>query len=98
MVTYTARYTFLDEGVHGEVIDFPGVITFGADLPKARRLLAGALVDMAETNLSLGEPLPLPDQEATSSETGADLVEPIYLIFEAASVVKIVPELEYEAA
>ncbi|MBS1771025.1 MAG: type II toxin-antitoxin system HicB family antitoxin [Acidobacteria bacterium] len=98
MVTYTARYTFLDEGVHGEVVDFPGVITFGVDLAQARRLLAGALVDMAETNLSLGEPLPLPDREMSASESGADLVEPIYLIFEAASMVKVVPEVEYEAA
>jgi hypothetical protein len=29
MLTYKAIYKFLNEGVHAEVIDFPGTITFG---------------------------------------------------------------------
>jgi len=58
MLTYKAMYKFLDEGVHAEVLDFPGVITFGNDLKEARRLLASALVDMAETNLLQNESLP----------------------------------------
>ncbi|MBX7060140.1 MAG: hypothetical protein K1X52_00630 [Pyrinomonadaceae bacterium] len=98
MVAYTAKYTFIEDGVHGEVVDFPGVITFGTDLSHTRRLLAGALVDMAETNLSLGEPLPKPDSTAAFEESAADLVEPIYLVLEASSTIKIVPEMEYEAA
>ena len=61
MLTYKAMYKFLDEGVHSEVLDFPGAITFAANLEEARRMLASALVDMAETNLLLGEPLPRPD-------------------------------------
>ncbi len=61
MFTYKAMYKFLDNGVHAEVLDFPGVITFGKDIKEARRLLHSALVDMAETNLLLNEPLPLPD-------------------------------------
>ena len=77
MLTYKAMYKFLDDGVHAEVLDFPGAITCGANLEEARRLLAGALVDMAETNMSLGEPLPRPDPACTDSE--ADLEEPIYL-------------------
>jgi hypothetical protein len=32
MLTYKAMYKFLSEGVHGEVLDFPGAITFGEDL------------------------------------------------------------------
>ncbi len=55
MLTYKAMYKYLDEGVHAEVLDFPGVITFGKDLEEARRMLSSALVDMAETNTLLNE-------------------------------------------
>ncbi len=96
MLTYKAMYKFLGDGVHGEVLDFAGVITCGKDLAETRRLLAGALVDMAETNLLMGEPLPIPDSKVTSEES--DLEEPIHLILEASQKVKIVPEPVYEAA
>jgi predicted RNase H-like HicB family nuclease len=75
MLTYTAMYKFLDEGVHGEILDFPGVITCGKDLAETRRLLASALIDMAETNLLLGESLPLPNSQISNEES--DLEEPI---------------------
>lgn len=90
MLTYKAMYVFLDEGVHGEVLDFPGAISSGADLDEARRAVASALVDMAETNLLLGEPLPRPDPAVTNPES--DLEEPIYLFLTAASQVKLVPQ------
>jgi predicted RNase H-like HicB family nuclease len=77
MMTYKAMYKFLDEGVHAEVLDFPGAISFGKDLDDARRMLSSALVDMAETNLALGEPLPQPNPGATDSES--DIEEPIHL-------------------
>ena len=77
MLVYKAMYKYLDEGVHAEVLDFPGAITWGADLQQARQSLASALVDMAETNLLHGEPLPKPDATVTDPE--ADLEEPIYL-------------------
>lgn len=96
MLTYKAIYKFLPDGVHGEVLDFPGTITCGRDLNDARHLLADALVDMAETNLLLGETWPSPDPTKTDIE--ADLEEPIHLILNASSRVKIVPELIYEAA
>jgi len=54
-------YKFLDEGVHAEVLDFPGVVSFGNELPEARRLLASAWVDMAETHLMQGESLSKPE-------------------------------------
>lgn len=91
MLTYKAMYKFLNEGVHGEVLDFPGTITFAENLEKARRSLANALVEMAETNLINGEPLPLPNPQLTNSE--ADLEEPIHLILKAASRIQIVPDL-----
>ena len=75
-------YKYLDDGVHAEVLDFPGVITCGADLDDARRLLASALVDMAETNLSRGEPLSKPDPSCTDPE--ANLEEPIHANMQAA--------------
>ena len=52
-------------------------MSFGHTLDEARRNLAGALYDMAETNLLRGEALPLPD--ANRSDPDADLEEPIYL-------------------
>lgn len=91
MLTYKAMYKFLDEGVHGEVLDFPGTISWAEDLEKARCSLANALVEMAETNLLKGEPLPKPHPQLTTPE--ADLEEPIHLILTATSRVKIVPDL-----
>jgi predicted RNase H-like HicB family nuclease len=91
MLTYKAMYKFLAQGVHGEVLDFPGVISWGNDLAAVRRSLASALVDMAEVNISRGESLPLPNELLTDPE--ADLEEPIYLIFSASTHVQIVPTL-----
>ena len=90
MLTYRAMYKYLDDAVHAEVLDFPGVITCGADLEEARRLLASALVDMAETNLLEGEALPQPDPSSTDPD--ADLEEPIHLLLNAASRVVVTPE------
>jgi predicted RNase H-like HicB family nuclease len=83
-------YKYMDQGVHAEVLDFPGVISFGKDLEEARRMLASALVDMAETNLLHSEPLPCPDP--TRSDPEADIEEPIHLLLSAASRASVVPE------
>jgi predicted RNase H-like HicB family nuclease len=91
MLTYKAMYKFLEEGVHGEVLDFPGTISFAEDLSKTRRSLANALVEMAEVNLSRGESLPKPDASITDPE--ADLEEPIHLILSAASRIQVLPDL-----
>ena len=90
MLAYKAMYKFLNEGVHAEVLDFSGVITCGANLEEARGLLGSALVDMAETHLLNGEPLPQPDPG--SSDPDADLEEPIYLLLKAASRVALVAQ------
>jgi len=96
MLTYKARYKFLEDGVHGEVLDFPGVITCGRDLEETRSLLSNALVDMAETNLMLGEGLPKPN--AALTEADSDLEEPIHLILNASTRFAVIPEPAYEAA
>jgi predicted RNase H-like HicB family nuclease len=90
MLSYKAMYKNVEGGIHAEVLDFPGAISFGADLDEARRMLASALVDMAETNLLRGEPLPQPDPMSTDPE--ADLEEPIHLLLTAASRVAQVPQ------
>ncbi len=92
MLVYKAMYKFLDdEGfVHGEVLDFPGAITCGRDLSSTRSLLASALVDMAETYLLRGKPLPQPDPATTDPES--DIEEPIYLLLTGANQVEIVPQ------
>jgi len=90
MFIYKAMYKTINEGVHAEVLDFPGAISFGADLEEARRMLSSALVDMAETNLLHGEMLPTPDPTCTDPE--ADLEEPIYLLLSAATRVAQVPQ------
>ena len=47
MLVYKAMFKYLDEGVHGETLDFPGAITFGSNLAEARVLLTSALKDLA---------------------------------------------------
>ncbi len=90
MLVYKAMFKYLDGGVHAETLDFPGAITYGADLAEARLLLASALVDLAEVNLERGEPLPKPDPTLTDPD--ADLEEPIYLLVQAASRVAQIPQ------
>lgn len=90
MITYRAMYKYVDGGVHAEVLDFPGVITCGADLEVARRVLRSALGDMAEACLLDGEPLPRPDPTRTDPE--ADLEEPVHLLLTATSKIVHVPQ------
>ncbi len=91
MLTYKAMYKHIPQGVHAEVIDFPGAITFGRDLDDARRMLASALVDIAETCLQRGEALPTPNP--TCSDPDADIEEPIHLLLTAASRVSVSPQV-----
>jgi len=85
MLQYKAGYKFVDGGVHGQVVDFPAVITCAADLTAARRLLASALLDVAETRLELGQALPTPNPSATDAEM--DFEEPIFLHLSVSSEV-----------
>jgi predicted RNase H-like HicB family nuclease len=71
----------------GEVLDFPGTVSFGYTMDEVRRNLAGALHNMAETNLLRGEALPLPD--ASRSDPDADLEEPIHLAIQTGQYVSV---------
>ncbi len=89
MITYTAAYTFEGEICLGEVLDFPGTVSFGNTLEEARTSLSAALLDMAETNLSLSEPLPKAVPSVTRPD--ADIIEPIYLLLHASNQIDIQP-------
>jgi predicted RNase H-like HicB family nuclease len=91
MLVYKAMYKIDPDGVHAEVLDFPGAITCGNTLDEARRLLASALVDMAETHLMFGEALPVPNPQVHDEES--DIEEPIYLLLSAASRITMVPAM-----
>ena len=89
MLKYKAGYKFVDGGVHAQVVDFPAAITCAADLTEARRLLAGALLDVAEARLELGQSLPTPNPDATDPDM--DFEEPIYVHLSASSDVEQTP-------
>jgi predicted RNase H-like HicB family nuclease len=85
MLRYKAGYKFVEGQVHAQLVDFPAVITCASDLTEARRLLAAALLDVAQTRLEHGQSLPMPDPMATDPEM--DIEEPIYLHLSASSEV-----------
>lgn len=89
MLQYKAGYKFVEGGVHAQILDFPAVISCGADLDEARRMLGLALVDVTETLLGLGEALPRPDPAVSDAEM--DLEEPIFLHLRASSEVSQEP-------
>jgi predicted RNase H-like HicB family nuclease len=89
MLQYKAGYKSVDGGVHAQVLDFPAAITCGADLTKARQALVVALIDVAETLLEQGQPLPVPNPQVTDADM--DIEEPIYLHLRASSAVEEVP-------
>ena len=87
MLIYKSAYKWEQGICLGEVLDFPGTVSFGHTLDEARSNLASGLRDMAETNVLHGEPLPLPD--ATCDDPLADLQEPIYLCLQAGQNVSL---------
>jgi predicted RNase H-like HicB family nuclease len=89
MLRYKAGYKFVDGGVHAQVLDFPAAITCGADLAEARRLLAVAIIDVAEAFVEQGRPMPQPNPQASDPEM--DLEEPIYLHLTASTDVTEAP-------
>ncbi len=97
MLTYTAAYVWhdgedkADQCVTAEVLDFPGAVSFGDDLNAARRAIADALVDLAESLLLDGKLLPLPNPECAGAPE-YQLTEPIYLLLNASTRLKIVAQ------
>ena len=87
MLTYKASYKLAEGVMLAAVLDFPGTISYGNSLDDARKNLASALHDMAETNLLRGEPLPLPTPSLTHPD--ADLEEPIHLALQTGHLLSV---------
>jgi predicted RNase H-like HicB family nuclease len=87
MIAYKAAYKKIEDGWYfAKVIDFPGAISQGRTLNRARVMLADALQLMAESCILDGYPFPRPDPNA--QDEGADVVEPIYLSIQTGSRVE----------
>jgi len=57
--TYTARYTCLHGGYMGQLIDWPEVVTEGANLEECRAMLRDALREMVLAYQDLGREIPV---------------------------------------
>ena len=84
MIVYKAAYKKGEDGWYcAQVLDFPGAISQGRTLNRARGNLADALHLMAESCILDGEPFPRPDPNAHDNE--AEVIEPIFLNIQTGS-------------
>jgi len=58
IATFTARFTKIDSGYMGELIEWPEVITEGSDLEDCRRMLEDALHEMVLAYHESGKEIP----------------------------------------
>ena len=59
MINYTAKYTKIDSGYMGQLIEWPEVVTEGKDLEDCRSMLRDALNEMLLAYNELGKEIPL---------------------------------------
>ncbi len=59
LITYTARYTKIDSGYMGQLIEFPEVITEGKNLEDCRTSLQDALEQMLLAYQQQSKEIPL---------------------------------------
>ena len=57
--SYTAKYTKLDSGYMGQLIEWPEVVTEGGDIEECRSMLRDALREMLLAYQQLGKEIPL---------------------------------------
>jgi len=57
--SYTAKYTRFPGGYMGQLIEWPEVVTEGADLDECRAMLRDALKEMLLAYRELGKEIPL---------------------------------------
>jgi predicted RNase H-like HicB family nuclease len=67
IATFTARFTKIDSGYLGELIEWPEVITEGADLEECRRMLEDALREMVLAYRDVGKEIPIPRAALTEA-------------------------------
>ncbi len=58
MITYTAKYTKIDSGYLGQLVEWPEVVTEGKDLEECRALLRDALREVVLAYRQLGKEIP----------------------------------------
>lgn len=58
MINYTAKYTKIDSGYLGQLVEWPEVITEGKDLEDCRAMLRDALSEMVLAYIQLGKEVP----------------------------------------
>jgi predicted RNase H-like HicB family nuclease len=58
MVSYTAKYTKIDSGYLGQLVEWPEVVTEGKDLEDCRAMLRDALHEMVLAYAQLGKEVP----------------------------------------
>jgi len=59
MVNYTAKYTKIDSGYMGQLVEWPEVITEGKDLEECRAMLKDTLHEMLLAYKDIGKEIPL---------------------------------------
>ena len=59
MINYTAKYTKINAGYMGQLIEWPEVVTEGKDLEDCRTMLRDALIEMIRAYKELGREIPL---------------------------------------
>jgi predicted RNase H-like HicB family nuclease len=77
MINYTAKYTKIESGYMGQLVEWPEVVTEGRDLEECRAMLRDALQEMVLAYQQLGkeippgnaliEQLPIPDPPPVSA-------------------------------
>jgi predicted RNase H-like HicB family nuclease len=70
--SYTAKYTKIDSGYMGQLIEWPEVVTEGGDIEECRSMLRDALREMILAYQQQGKEIPL----------GNDLFEQVYVDLE----------------
>ena len=59
MISYTAKYLKIESGYMGQLVEWPEVVTEGADLDVCRAMLRDALQEMYLAYMHLGKEIPL---------------------------------------
>jgi len=58
MISYTAKYTKIDSGYLGQLVEWPEVLTEGEDLEDCRAMLRDAVSEMVLAYAQLGKEIP----------------------------------------
>lgn len=59
MINYTAKYTKINSGYMGQLVEWPEVVTEGKDLENCREMLRDALHEMLISYQELGKEIPV---------------------------------------